>query len=113
MERENKEYAENPKLWKIFKEIRFDLVKNFALTLQKKFKQANFTWKKNYVPQRSTTLLHLIVKYPLENQYESLELFKIIFEHDKVKNPRDLIGCTPLHMSTKSGQYKIFEGNDT
>ena len=37
MEKANKKHANNPKRWKIFKDIRFDLVKKFAVSMQYEF----------------------------------------------------------------------------
>ena len=51
--------------------------------------------------------MHFIIECPLENEDENLELFKIIFEQEKVKIPRDSEGWTPLHMTVDNGQSKI------
>ena len=53
--------------------------------------------------------MHFIVECPLENEDENLELFKIIFEQEKLKIPRDSEGWTPLHMTVDNDESKICE----
>lgn len=112
----NHDYEESSKLlYKGFPKINVDIVRHFALSVQHEHVHKNSyshfkVWNRlrggyDY-KTKNQGILHYVFCH-FENRDNRFELFKNIFLMEKVKNPKNSISETPLHLAAEYGSYRI------